>query len=290
MHVASHRPARTRAAAVPGPASAAHRRSPRSLTKLSPCTPVVLLALLLGTAAPARAQTLETLALRGHPQRLHVYGEAGGAPVIVSSGDGGWIHLGPHVAAVLATRGYRVIGFDVRAYLSSFTQAQRTLAPADVAGDYRTLVAYARGATSRPVLLVGVSEGAGLSVLAATDADLRAALAGIIALGLPDWNELAWRWRDALTYLTHRSPDEPGFSSRSVVAGIAPLPLAAIHSTHDEYVPLAEVQGVLAAAGDPKRLWLVEAADHRFSNAATALGQALDDALAWIQQHPTATP
>ena len=44
-----------------------------------------------------------------------------GAPVIVSSGDGGWIHLGPHVAEILAARGYFVVGFDVKAYLESFT-------------------------------------------------------------------------------------------------------------------------------------------------------------------------
>ena len=38
--------------------------------------------------------------------RAPVYGTRGGAPVIVSSGDGGWVHLAPHVAEVLAAKGY----------------------------------------------------------------------------------------------------------------------------------------------------------------------------------------
>jgi type IV secretory pathway VirJ component len=41
--------------------------------------------------------------------------------VVISSGDGGWLHLGPHVAEVLAASGYFVVGFDVKAYLSGFT-------------------------------------------------------------------------------------------------------------------------------------------------------------------------
>jgi hypothetical protein len=42
-----------------------------------------------GARAPAR----ETVTLRGQAQSLRVYGARGGIPVIVSSGDGGWIHL-----------------------------------------------------------------------------------------------------------------------------------------------------------------------------------------------------
>jgi type IV secretory pathway VirJ component len=52
--------------------------------------------------------------MRGHEQSVYLYGQPNGDPIIVSSGDGGWIHLGPHVADVLGARGYFVIGFDVR--------------------------------------------------------------------------------------------------------------------------------------------------------------------------------
>ena len=66
-----------------------------------------------------------TLVIRGHAQSLHLYGTRGGPPVIVSSGDGGWMHLGPHVAETLAAKGFFVVGFDVRAYLESFTSGGR---------------------------------------------------------------------------------------------------------------------------------------------------------------------
>ena len=96
-------------------------------------------------------------------------------PVIVSSGDGGWIHLGPHVADVLAANGFFVVGFDVKAYLESFTSGNVTLRPADEPRDYKVLADFAaRGATQKPIL-IGVSEGAGLSVLAATDPQTRQA-------------------------------------------------------------------------------------------------------------------
>ena len=42
---------------------------------------------------------------------------------------------------------------------------------------------------------MGVSEGAGLSVLAATDPLTKTETLGVVGLGLPDLNELGWRWK-----------------------------------------------------------------------------------------------
>jgi fermentation-respiration switch protein FrsA (DUF1100 family) len=215
---------------------------------------------------------------------LHLYGVRGAAPVIVSSGDGGWLHLGPHVAEALASRGHFVVGFDVKAYLESFT-GSATLRPADVASDYRMLVDFAsRGAATKPIL-VGVSEGAGLSVLAAADPQLKSTIAGVIALGLPERNELAWRWTDSIIYLTHRPPREPSFSASAIVDRIAPVPLAAIHSTHDEFVSVDQVRQILTRASEPKRLWVVDAANHRFSDNLGEFDRRLLDAIDWITTH-----
>jgi fermentation-respiration switch protein FrsA (DUF1100 family) len=71
---------------------------------------------------------------------------------------------------------------------------------------------------------------------------------------------------------------------------VAPLPLAAIHSTHDEFVPLADAQRIVAAAREPKRLWIIEAADHRFSNALPELDRRLAEAIAWIASTPPQVP
>jgi pimeloyl-ACP methyl ester carboxylesterase len=221
---------------------------------------------------------VEEVPVRGVTQTLHVYGD-GDRVAIVTSGDGGWTHLGPEVAEILAAQGYRVVGLDAKAYLASFTSRSGPLHAEEVPRDYEALLDHARASRA---LLVGVSEGAGLSVLAAADPALHARVAGVVALGLPDRNELGWRFRDSLIYLTKRTPDEPTFSARDVVPRVAPVPLAAIHSRHDEFVPVPEVEDILRAARDPKRLWLLDASDHRFSDGAAQLGQALAEAVAWI--------
>ncbi|HEY3045090.1 MAG TPA: alpha/beta hydrolase [Vicinamibacterales bacterium] len=255
--------------------------------------PVRILLLLGVTAAMAAAPALGandlttgTVVIRGRPQIVRLYGSRGsGDPVIVSSGDGGWIHLGPHVAETLAAKGFFVVGFDTKAYLESFTSGSTTLRLEDEPDDYRTLADYAASGSSKKPILIGVSEGAGLSVLAATNAKTRQAIAGVIALGLPKVNELGWRWKDSLIYVTHQVPNEPTFTSASVVSRLSATPLAAIHSTQDEYVSVKEVQTILESANEPKTLWIVKAADHRFTGNLEEFHQRLLEAIAWVQQH-----
>ncbi len=178
-----------------------------------------------------------------------------------------------------------MVGFDVKAYLSSFTSRDATLRTEEEPGDYRVLASFAAKATGKKPILIGVSEGAGLSVLAATDPETKAAITGVIGLGLPNLNELAWRWKDTVIYLTHRAPDEPGFRVAAIVDRVAPIPLAAIHSTHDEFVPVAEIARLLDRAGDPKRLWIVNASDHRFSDNLEEFDRQLLEAIAWVNEH-----
>jgi len=235
-------------------------------------------------SGPLWAQRPETLRIRGRDQTLRIYGTRGGDPVIVSSGDGGWIHLGPHVAEVLAAKGFFVVGFDVRAYLAGFTSGKATLRPEDEPADFRVLAEFAARGTSKKPILIGVSEGAGLSVLAATDPQTKASIAGVVGLGLPDLNELGWRWKDSLIYLTHGIPNEPTFSTAAIVQKVAPLPIGAIHSTHDEFVSIAAVQKVLQSAQDPKQLWIVNASDHRFSDNTAEFDRRLFEAIEWVNQ------
>lgn len=250
--------------------------------------PLVLLGLLLVGVTTSQAlvtlspQTRDSVSIRGQQQTVSIYGRRGGQPIVVTSGDGGWIHLGPVVAEYLASQGFFVVGFDARAYLESFTSGRATLKPADEPGDFKVLADWAAQGTSRKPILIGVSEGAGLSLLAATDPATKTAIAGVIGLGLPNTNELGWRWKDAVIYLTHGVPNEPTFSTAALADRVSPLPLAAIHSTRDEFVPLGEVQRVIDAAREPKRLWIIEASDHRFSDNMTELERRLLEAIAWV--------
>lgn len=244
-----------------------------------------VIAVVIGSAQLVSSQSRQAVTIRGHQQSLFIYGSPQGEPVIVSSGDGGWMHLGPHVADFLSARGFFVIGFDVKHYLADFTSGGSTLRPEEEPADYRVLTDVAKRATGKKPILIGVSEGAGLSVLAATDAATKADIAGVIGVGLPDLNELGWRWKDMLIYLTHRAPDEPSFSAAAIVDRVGPVPLAAIHSRHDEFVPVADVERVLHAANEPKRLWIVDASNHRFSNNLDEFDKQLLEAIAWVKAH-----
>ena len=227
----------------------------------------LIAAAMVCAATSATAQTTDTVRIRDHQLIVHVYGTRGGTPVVVSSGDGGWVHLGPQVAALLASRGFFVVGFDVKAYLESFTSGTATLRMEDVPGDYRTLLAYAgRGSSHKPVL-VGVSEGAGLSVLAASDAVTKAALGGVVALGLPDVNELGWRWKDALIYVTHGVPKEPTFSTRDVVARSRRCRSRPFTRRTTSSCPSSEVRDLLTRRGPAlEPCGSCRHADHRFSD------------------------
>ena len=247
-------------------------------------TAVLALATLSQAVAQRVVPTVETVTLRGQTFALHLYGSRGGQPVVLSSGDGGWAHLAPHVAETLAAAGLFIVGFDAKAYLSRFTIAGRTLTVTQEPGDYAALVEYAaRGSRDKPIL-VGVSEGAGLSVLAAADPRVKTSIAGVVGLGLPDRNELGWRWTDSVIYVTHALPNEPTFSTADVARRLAPLPLGVIQSTRDEFVPLTEVEQVLEATQGPQRLWLVNAANHRFSGGLAEFDRRLLEAIDWVRQ------
>jgi fermentation-respiration switch protein FrsA (DUF1100 family) len=247
-----------------------------------PFAMAVLAALLIGAAPAPQSDT--TISIRGKAQALRVYGTRGGQPVVVSSGDGGWIHLAPHVADVLSKNGFFVVGFDSKAYLSSFTSRDTTLSEADVPGDYRVLAEYAAQGGKAAPILVGVSEGAGLSVLAATGEAVKERVRGVIAIGLPEKNELGWRWRDMAIYVTHGVPNEPLFSASALVGRVAPKPLAAIHSTNDEFVPLDTLRGIMEKAREPKRVWTIKASNHGFTDNLREFDAALVEAIAWIGQ------
>jgi dipeptidyl aminopeptidase/acylaminoacyl peptidase len=53
---------------------------------------------------------------------------------------------------------------------------------------------------------------------------------------------------------------------------------------HDEYVPVDEARRVFERAGGPKRMWVIEAEDHRFSGSAEEFSRRLLEALAWVAQ------
>jgi fermentation-respiration switch protein FrsA (DUF1100 family) len=209
---------------------------------------------------------------------------------IVVSGDGGWHGFIADVAEYLAGRGYPVIGMDAKEYLESLSK-QKALEPAQVTGDFGAIARFAKEQTgAKALVLMGWSEGAGLAVLGGLDPAERANVRGVVAIGLPELNELAWRWSDSVIYVTKKVPNEPTFNSKDFVGKLAPIPLMVIQSTHDDFVPLATAREIFGRAQEPKQIAFIEARDHRFEGEQPAFWQALDRALTWFEELATNRP
>lgn len=243
----------------------------------------IAFAALLLIANSAIAQNKKAINFRGKDQELNLYGSPANPPVILSSGDLGWAGLVVHVAELLSSHGYYVIGLNSKSYLASFTAKGSTLKPADVPGDFRTLMAFIGKSVSAKPILAGISEGAGLSVLAATDPNVQRRIQGILALGLPDQNELGWKWQDFTIWITKKTPDEPSFMVEDIIGRVSPVPLAEIHSTHDEFLPLADARAMFLKAGEPKKMWVIESSNHRFSENRPVLDRRIFEAIEWIK-------
>jgi hypothetical protein len=123
----------------------------------------------------------------------------------------------------------------VKAYLESFTVEHRDAAHA---GRARRLPhapgLRRRGSSDKPVL-VGVSEARACRC-SPQRRHHEGLLGGVVALGLPDVNELGWRWKDALIYVTHGVPKEPTVpDARRRWRAVAPLPSGG-HPLHQRRV------------------------------------------------------
>ncbi len=227
-----------------------------------------------------------TVVVRGQAQDVYFFAGAGTGfhpKVLFSPGDGGWRGFAITIAQNLASAGYDVYGLDTRHYLQSFT-GNPGLQPADVAGDFRSLAQWISPDGKQRVLLVGWSEGAGLGLAAAADVRNRSVFAGLVVIGATEYNILGWRWRDIGAEITKSLPNEPTFKSADYIPRVAPLPLAVIASTHDEYVSPAMTQKLYAAAGEPKRIIVIDASDHKYGGKTDEFFAALRDSLKWIQQ------
>ena len=230
-------------------------------------------------AVLAHHDSLSIEILRGRPAGSSV------GVVVMSSGDAGWRGLAKDLGETLADRGYDVIGVDSKAYLTAGTKRAGRLTPDDVQEDYLQLVRITRHwFPDRPVVLAGVSEGAGLSILAAADRRVAARLAGVLGLGTPDTVTLGWHFWNWTVWLTHKEPDEPSVATSPYLAALAPTPVLLVHSTHDEYVPVEMARALFAHAREPRRLTVLEAQNHAFSDARGPLLASVLEGLRWFTE------
>ncbi|MBS1818267.1 MAG: hypothetical protein JSU08_10080 [Acidobacteria bacterium] len=248
---------------------------------------LVALLAMARTAAAAPAPQRVELTLRGRALTLAVY-QPPAAPkgtIIMGSGDVGWVGLAVSRAQALSGAGYLVIGVNMREYLSAFTTRASHLEPADIQHDFGAVAEFlrARRLLPPPVILSGVSEGAGIAVVAAASATNHAWVNGVITMGLPRVSEIAWRWSDFTSWITKKDADEPSVDALQWLPAVAPVPLVMLQSAKDEYVSEADYRAMLETAREPKRQILIPASNHRFTDRLPELSHAYDEALAWIE-------
>jgi pimeloyl-ACP methyl ester carboxylesterase len=245
-------------------------------------------ATLLALGAAAFAQGPQpgknSFRVREHEQEIYFYPGVGGgshSKVLFIPGDGGWRGFAITIAEGLASSGHDVYGLNTRRYLQSFTRSS-VLKPAEVASDFRQIAGWIGQGSSERVLLMGWSEGAGLSLAAAADSMNKDIFEGLIAIGATEQNILAWHWSDTMAEFRKALPTEPTFASVDYVGRVAPLPLFMIASSGDEYVSLDATRKLFSAAHDPKHMVVIDARDHKYGGATGEFFRTLPDALRWV--------
>jgi pimeloyl-ACP methyl ester carboxylesterase len=229
-------------------------------------------------AVPDRHTTLN-----GHSLTLHFAnpGAAASRPLLVfATGDGGMHRKDLDLYRHLEAWGYPLIGFDAHDYVKHLG-ASETTTPERLAEDYREVIAAARDALhldrARRVVLVGVSRGAGLSVVAA--GELHTTVAGIVAIALTREEEYV-HWYHRL-----RVPERPDVmvDVEEYLPQLGDLPLAVVQSTHDKYLPGAVARTLLGADGPHRWLQIVDAHNHSFGGARDQMYEATKRAIEWIE-------
>jgi hypothetical protein len=214
-------------------------------------------------------ETVLTILLHGHALRLHLVNGGDPRPLVVyATGDGGWrrkdLDFFKHVAAL----GLPVVGFDARDYVSHL--GAPTLPASELAADYAQIVERAKEAMhigpDRPVVLLGVSRGAGLAVVAAGEGRFGVPVAGVVGVALTAEEEFVTGEPATYDYL----PD------------LGDVPVAVVQSTRDAYLP-SDCARALFGPDTPYR-WLqpVQARNHSFGGARQQLYDAVRRALGWL--------
>ncbi len=243
------------------------------------------LALALSSFSFAQTSGKNVVTIRGQKQDIYFYPATGtklNRKVLFAPGDGGWRGWAITLAQQMAGWGYDVYGLDTKTYLTGFTGGAG-IKEHDVVSDFHQIAQWITKGANERVTLVGWSEGAGLSVLAAAGTENKRTFNGLVTFGLGDENVLGWTWRDNVTYITKSKPNEPAFHAKDYMAYITPLPYLMLHSSKDEFVSFEEAKLLATAAREPKRISVIQANNHRFDGNVNEFYRQLKEGLEWMK-------
>ena len=203
------------------------------------------------------------------------------------TGDGGWSGKDLDTYEHLRTFGQPVAGFSAPDYLDHLRGGADSLSPADLAADFADIAKLAKERLSLPpsteVILVGVSRGADLVVVAAAESELGQTVGGVLAVALTDQEE----------YVRHRPRRlfHPGVHEAELpLEMVKPYdyiervraPLCVIQSTNDQYVPAAKAREAFGPDVPGRQLIAIASRNHSFSDRRAALYDAMHRSIQWI--------
>jgi hypothetical protein len=237
---------------------------------------------------------VRTISLHGKEFELHLAAPQSalhsGILVVYASGDGGWFGAAANMFRGMADLGYPVVGFSTRSYMKLLGYGESPATVKELAKDYEDFIELARKSLSlsSPVrtILTGWSRGAAFAVLVGSEKELQPELAGVLAIGLPDKEELKIRYHDKKIYLREfqGSKQHLLFDTFQQIPEIAPLPCALIQSTGDDFLPATSARILFGAESGLKRFYGVDARNHRFSGGWTPFLASLRESLEWMSQ------
>jgi len=210
-----------------------------------------------------------------------------GPLLLYVTGDGGWRGKDLETYERLRRLEQPLAGFSAPDYLDHLRGGADSLSPSGLAEDFADIAKLARERLALPpstdVILVGVSRGADLVVVAAAEPELRASVGGVLAVALTDQEE----------YVRHRPRRlfHPGsHEAEQPLEMVKPYdciervraPLCVIQSTNDQYMPAAKARETFGPDAPGRQLIAIPSRNHSFSDRRDALYDAMRRSIQWI--------
>jgi pimeloyl-ACP methyl ester carboxylesterase len=230
------------------------------------------------------------LALNGHQLILHLARPAGTGVrrlLMYATGDGGWRGKDLDTYRKLVSWNYPTVGFSSPDYLNHLPHGSETTTPTRLARDFGAIIHFAKASlmlsAETPVILVGVSRGAGLAVVAAGQGALRGELGGVVAVALTKEEEHVRRLRRILGNPAQSRARTPVMiETYEYLPLLGAEPVSVIQSTHDSYLPADAARVLFGPDTERRQFHAIEARDHSFGDARAAMYDAIHASLVWI--------
>ncbi len=240
-------------------------------------------------AAAGLTRTRDRLLLYDHELeiRLSKPGANDGILVVYATGDGGWHGLDEQTFEWISAWNYAAVGFSSKSYLNDVEHGKNTTTPDGLVRDYKKIIQFAEKRLGIPestrIVLVGLSRGAGLAIIAAGEGGLKSDLAGVVAIALIKQEEhvlyTRWRWHSKTARLERELIQVQTYE---YLPRIDSIPVAVIQSTHDSYLPAGAARALFGPDTSLKRLVPINAKNHRFTGGCLDLYTQIEASLSWI--------